>query len=274
MELLLRLLIRGDPDHHVARLHDFFDAMHGVSSFEIVAPFASDLVGLQRQFFGHAVVASGEVDRPRVADLLRQSRINGHRQRSANLFGQPGQSRRERLLPGHAFDECPAEQSLLDNTLRRGDGSLFATRQNMASVGERFERRIGCRREAVPFRVPRCFETREQSNHFGRAARIRHAEHRPISQRVILRLSPSLGVQSRLPPLLPRMPNGTLRGEQAARSLTAEEQFPRGGNLISGRLHHTRIKRLNRIRRSEHVADEVELGVGSDVSLQEFVPSD
>ena len=72
---------RIDDQHDFIGRHDLFDPVYGIGAFQVVALLVRDLVGLQRHFLGHAVVAAGEVDRRGLGDLLRsapgRSRLRG-----------------------------------------------------------------------------------------------------------------------------------------------------------------------------------------------------
>ena len=67
---------RIDDQHHLVGRHDLFDAVDGIGAFQVVALLVRDLVGLQRHFLGHAVVAAGEIDHRGLGDLLDQRRVD------------------------------------------------------------------------------------------------------------------------------------------------------------------------------------------------------
>ena len=124
--------------------------MDGVGALQEVALAAGDLIGLEGQLLGHAVVVAGEVDGVGAFDPLHDLGIDGQGHRLLELLGKALQGGLH-VLAGEVPEDGLAEEGLLSHALGGGDGLLPTATQDVAVHAGLTDRGVGvgAQREAV-----------------------------------------------------------------------------------------------------------------------------
>ena len=149
-ELVILFLDRVHDEDYVSLLHYLLDSVYRVGAFEIVALAAGDFIGLEGEFFRHAVIEAAEVNGVCSLHPLDDLRANGHGERLPYLLRQTCKGCTE-VLPGKVPDDGIAVESLLDYALGGSHSFLPATLEHASAHAFLLYRsiRIGAEREKL-----------------------------------------------------------------------------------------------------------------------------